>query len=975
MIFGLEKPDQFSVFQPAERLPSTFGERFSAGFQQEWVSESSRGLARSGVEREIYDQIAEAIGSDGFDPPQPAPVPITDPYGHTDYSTGLGPFETHGDRALTWDNYWAGTMPPDMFAPNMFAAVSTARQSDPDAYPGLPASQQEFEDMVRERQQERLAEAMDVMAHAPEGSWGAELTGMLSATAVDPLTVATLPISLGAGSVARVAATGAALGFGTELAALPHAEANAEFLGIDDPDVGQRLALGALAGGGLAGAIYGAPRALSYGRDFTMAGWDRLSARRAARAEADGAPPEATIRDDTARALTPTPMEEERLIQRAAQDIEAGTVTSDYIPPGAPPNWVRIRNGIFAGESGGDYNALYGFSNRPGGPFSDVRITEMTVDEAIAFSNTRGRYARWVADRNGGVIATPMGAYQVVGSTLARAKQGLGLTGREIMTPELQDRIGVWIYHDQGTRAWVGYRGPQDNFTPSGGSDYAGSPGITRRSYTGDGQLRYGDDARIDIEYQVVDARMLHQAAGDLQPRDRSHVRSDLWVAQTAARLDPPLMTFSPTADRGAPVVGPDNIIESGNGRVQVLRRAYAEHPDRAAAYRAEIEAAGFTIPEGVDEPVLIARRRTEFTPEQRREFVVAAQDSGVAQMTAAERAQVGQQALTAETMALYRPGERLNAPANQDFARRFVDAFPPSQQGQFISSDKGLSTDGIRQLRDAIFARAYDDQVLLRRFIEEDAGELKSLLDALSQASPDMALLRAHVEAGLVRADMDITPNVLDATRLIMDARDIAAREGKSVAGMLEELLDLTDMLDGRISPLTQAMVRWMVPDGRQRPAKEIGDFLSKYAREAMVAGRTGDAFADAVGPLDILKKLDGKAFGHLTETGNPRPRLEPVIRTDNAALTGFDEGAASPAAIQSDEIMLREAKAQLADITPEPEGTARVEALERLRGELGDLEFTTRDGTVIRPADLIDEIEADDVLMTVLDTCVRRG
>jgi hypothetical protein len=29
--------------------------------------------------------------------------------------------------------------------------------------------------------------------------------------------------------------------------------------------------------------------------------------------------------------------------------------------------WEEIRNGIFAGESGGDYNAVYGFQNRPGG--------------------------------------------------------------------------------------------------------------------------------------------------------------------------------------------------------------------------------------------------------------------------------------------------------------------------------------------------------------------------------------------------------------------------------------------------------------------------------------------------------------------------------------------------------------------------------------------------------------------------------
>ena len=41
--------------------------------------------------------------------------------------------------------------------------------------------------------------------------------------------------------------------------------------------------------------------------------------------------------------------------------------------------WEQIRNGIFAGESGGDYNALFGYSNRPGGQFEGTRLTDMTV--------------------------------------------------------------------------------------------------------------------------------------------------------------------------------------------------------------------------------------------------------------------------------------------------------------------------------------------------------------------------------------------------------------------------------------------------------------------------------------------------------------------------------------------------------------------------------------------------------------------
>lgn len=132
-----------------------------------------------------------------------------------------------------------------------------------------------------------------------------------------------------------------------------------------------------------------------------------------------------------------------------------------------PEGWDGIKAGIFAGESGGDYNALFGFSNRPGGAFAGTRLTDMTVDQALAFADPSGPYAQHVKGQVGRV-ATPMGAYQVVGTTLRGAKDGLGLTGSERMTPELQDLIGQYIYQTQGTGAWEGYRGPQSGGVPGG---------------------------------------------------------------------------------------------------------------------------------------------------------------------------------------------------------------------------------------------------------------------------------------------------------------------------------------------------------------------------------------------------------------------------------------------------------------------------------------------------------------------------
>ncbi len=116
----------------------------------------------------------------------------------------------------------------------------------------------------------------------------------------------------------------------------------------------------------------------------------------------------------------------------------------------------ELKRSVFPGESGGDYNALFGFSNRPGGQFSGVNLTDMTVNQALNFAAPSGPYGQGVK-RQIGRVATPMGAYQVVGTTLEAAKKGLGLTGAERMDEGLQDQIGMWIYQNQGPGAWAGW--------------------------------------------------------------------------------------------------------------------------------------------------------------------------------------------------------------------------------------------------------------------------------------------------------------------------------------------------------------------------------------------------------------------------------------------------------------------------------------------------------------------------------------
>lgn len=860
---------------PMERKPSSFGERVNAGIEAERI-ETGGWSPEKDIEDDLLSELEEELGIgpdlSGFRANEVhRQIEIKGlPESEAELLFGKAGLQTVQGRK------WRRA--------RVLEASEAARAAGGDV---RITSQEDIERLILERRRADLDEAIAVLGAGPEGAWFAETLGRLYAGATDPTTLATLPLGFGAGSIGRVVLAETALGAGSEALMLPRQYQVAEDLDLPEPNALAQVGIAGLTGGVLGGGIY----ALATGATR----WRRYrKAREAAAVEQAGS-------DGF--------IESERQVAEAQRDLENDRENPARSLPGAPPDWERIKAGIFAGESGGDYDALFSFSNRPGGPFQHVKLTEMTVDEAIAFSAPRGAYGQWVKGKINR-IATPMGAYQIVGTTLRAAKKGLRLRGTEIMTPELQDRLGLWIYHQQGTGAWVGYRGPRTPGKTSASSEPPPeyTPYRTSRGYTNEGQVAWGDGGRIDVEYEVVDASLLRQAEGDLQPRDRARASSDAWVAETAARLDPARLMPAPTADRGTPIVGPDNVIESGNGRVQAITRAYEVAPDRTAAYREQIEATtGEPIPEGIDQPVLIARRISELDEASRRSFVQEAQDSGVARMTATERARIGQERLNADRMAKFVPGKRLSSPENRDFARDFIAGFPRSERNAFAGKDGQLSQDGIRQIQDSLFARAWDAEDLIAQRTEAEPGDARQLLQALDDAAPAFAQLRAEIDAGLIRPEFDISGYVIDAVRLITTARDIATKEGGKIAEQLDALLSDVDLFGASVAPLTQALVRKFYPGTRVASADKIGKFLTRYAEEARKAGRVADALAgDPPGVLDVLKGIDKGTFGDLTALGTRE--IDVMSAQSSGGLPEFAEGASSPDAQAADDLLREE-------------------------------------------------------------------
>lgn len=94
-------------------------------------------------------------------------------------------------------------------------------------------------------------------------------------------------------------------------------------------------------------------------------------------------------------------------------------------------------------EGAGGYDTLYGHAQK-NGPFAGTSVSGMPIKDVIAFTDPSGAYAQSVKNQIGRV-ATPVGRYQVVGTTLRNAVNELGLDPNAPFDQNAQDQIGAHL--------------------------------------------------------------------------------------------------------------------------------------------------------------------------------------------------------------------------------------------------------------------------------------------------------------------------------------------------------------------------------------------------------------------------------------------------------------------------------------------------------------------------------------------------
>lgn len=402
----------------------------------------------------------------------------------------------------------------------------------------------------------------------------------------------------------------------------------------------------------------------------------------------------------------------------------------------------------------------------------------------------------------------------------------------------------------------------------------------------------------VPVEYAVVDASSLitsHTQDGyvnpdfpaEKQPRDRSRGTSQAQIAEIAAKLDPRLLGISVKASDGAPIISPEGVVESGNGRALAIARAYQNGGPQADAYRRFIAEQGFNT-EGMVQPVLVRVRSRDMAQEDVLAFTREANQRDTAGFSATEQAVSDAAALPDSALGLYRGGD-IDMAGNREFVRKFMDAVvPATERANMVSADGSISQDAMRRIGAALLQRAYSNENLVAKLSESTDSNIKAIGGALADVSGAWASMRAAAKDGTIDPAMDITDSLNEAVELV----DKARRDGVKVA----DLVNQRDIFSGEaVPPLTEAMLRLMFrnpsftqPVGRAKLAER----LNWYVEQAMLSSAEAGLFgpADVVAPGDVLATAQEK-FGE-QQTGRQEGLFSRPEQADAGDGGGVREG-----------------------------------------------------------------------------------
>jgi len=405
-----------------------------------------------------------------------------------------------------------------------------------------------------------------------------------------------------------------------------------------------------------------------------------------------------------------------------------------------------------------------------------------------------------------------------------------------------------------------------------------------------DNEVKTAKGTKVNTQFAVVEAVDLtasHDASGnanpaypkELQPRNRERATSQAQIARIAKNLDPDMLGRTRNASNGAPIVGDDGVVESGNGRTMAINQAYQS--GHADDYRDWLENDAADM-YGLDKkaiakmkhPVLVRVRKTEL---DRAQFAREANQSDMLAMTATEKAKADANHLTDAVINKLSIDGDLSAASNRDFIIAFMGKLGDDESAGLFTTGGQPTKQLYDRAQSAIFAKAYNDDRLLELMADTDKPEIGNIIKSLNQAAPGFIKARSisehHTQA--------TTDKLTDAVEVSLDKKAVDAivkatemlKRAKDTNMPVEKFIKQGDMF-GDIDPMVAQMAQF-IKDNNRSPArmgeafKAMADFLVKELEHQQNASLFDDE--KPVNIIDVIQAANAhlqKVYGDQAKT-----------------------------------------------------------------------------------------------------------
>lgn len=371
------------------------------------------------------------------------------------------------------------------------------------------------------------------------------------------------------------------------------------------------------------------------------------------------------------------------------------------------------------------------------------------------------------------------------------------------------------------------------------------------------------DNQKIDLAFKVVsvdelvasnelDGRVNPNYPQELQPRDRSRVSSKSQISQMAKSLNPARLAESTSVSEGAPIVGSDNVVESGNGRTLAIKLAY--QLGSAENYRNYIisNAAkyGIDVSNLPEHPVLVRERMTEV---DRTDFTRKANESSIGSLSATEQARVDAEKLTDDVLGLLVANDDgiINTNDNKEFISAVITkVFNNEDLNNVVNAEGKLSTRGLERITNAIFYKAYGDASLSSRLSESLDNDMKNATKVLLNVAPKVVVIKNGIASGNMY-NFDFSEDIANAVRLFEKCRNESLT--------IEDYAAQTTIFE-KESPVIMSMA--YVFETKNRGAKQATDFYNLLLDTVVGMGDPDQISLDIIEPFQTKEEILDEAI-----------------------------------------------------------------------------------------------------------------